>query len=206
MCPPYDIISPEERIELLGRSPFNVVRVELPDGRYGEAARLFEGWKKNGVLAREKGPALYGYRMTYQAVDGQARHTSGVMGALVLEPPGHGILPHEQTTPKAKGDRLELIRAVRANTSPIWCLCTEPGLVAALGGPPEPQAAGAQSPVSQGAVARAATTRAPSTSCGRSRAYGPGGSGESGRGQAIVGGRRPPPVRDGVGVPGRAAH
>ena len=58
------------------------------------------------------------------------------MGALVLEPPGHGILPHEQTTPKAKGDRLELIRAVHANTSPIWCLCTEPGLVDALGGPP----------------------------------------------------------------------
>jgi uncharacterized protein (DUF1015 family) len=145
VCPPYDIISPEERIELLGRSPFNVVRVELPDGRYGEAARLFEGWRKNGVLAREKAPVLYGYRMTYQAVDGQARHTFGVMGALVLEPPGHGILPHEQTTPKAKGDRLELIRAVRANTSPIWCLCTEPGLVAALGRPPE----------AHGAVARA---------------------------------------------------
>ncbi len=61
------------------------------------------------------------------------------MGALVLEPPGHGILPHEQTTPKAKGDRLELIRAVHANTSPIWCLCTEPGLVQALGGPSGPR-------------------------------------------------------------------
>jgi uncharacterized protein (DUF1015 family) len=139
VCPPYDIISREERAELLDRSPFNVVRVELPNGRYGEAARLFQEWKKNGVLAREKVPALYGYRMTYKAVGGQVRHTLGVMGALVLEPPGHGILPHEQTTPKAKGDRLELIRAVHANTSPIWCLCTEPGLAAAMGGPPETQ-------------------------------------------------------------------
>ena len=197
VCPPYDIISPEERIELLGRSLFNVVRVELPDGRYGEAARLFEGWKKNGVLAREKAPALYGYRMTYQAVDGQARHTFGVMGALVLEPPGHGILPHEQTTPKAKGDRLELIRAVRANTSPIWCLCTEPGLVTALGGAARGARGGGPGPRRRRHPPRAVADRGQT---------GPGGSGQSGGGQAIAGGRRPSPVRDGVGVPGRAAH
>ncbi len=138
ICPPYDIITEEQRVELLGRSPFNVVRVELPNGRYREAAALFEEWKKSGALARETEPALYAYRMSYQAPGGETRHTFGVMGALVLEPPGHGILPHEQTTPKAKGDRLELIRATHANTSPIWCLCTEPGLAAALGGPPDP--------------------------------------------------------------------
>ena len=74
------------------------------------------------ALVREDRPALYGYRMSYQAPSGEARHTLGVMGALVLEPPGRGILPHENTTPKAKSDRLELIRATHANTSPIWCL------------------------------------------------------------------------------------
>ncbi len=136
ICPPYDIITEEQRLELLDRSPFNVVRVELPDGRYAEAALLLEEWKKNGALARESEPALYAYRMSYQAPGGETRHTFGVIGALVLEPPGHGILPHEQTTPKAKGDRLELIRATHANTSPIWCLCTEPGLADALGAPP----------------------------------------------------------------------
>jgi uncharacterized protein (DUF1015 family) len=136
ICPPYDIITEEQRLELFDRSPFNVVRVELPDGRYAEAATLLEEWKNNGALARETEPALYAYRMSYQAPGGETRQTFGVMGALVLEPPGHGILPHEQTTPKAKGDRLELIRATHANTSPIWCLCTEPGLADALGAPP----------------------------------------------------------------------
>jgi uncharacterized protein (DUF1015 family) len=58
------------------------------------------------------------------------------MGALVLEPPGRGILPHENTTPKAKSDRLELIRATHANTSPIWCLSSETGLADALGPAP----------------------------------------------------------------------
>jgi uncharacterized protein (DUF1015 family) len=143
ICPPYDVITEEQRAELLARSPFNVVRVELPNGLYAQAARLFEDWKDNGVLARETAPALYGYRMSYQAPGGETRQTLGVMGALALEPPGHGILPHEQTTPKAKSDRLELIRAVHANTSPIWCLCTEPGLADAMGGSPPPVGAGA---------------------------------------------------------------
>jgi len=133
-CPPYDVITEEQRLALLGRSPFNVVRIELPAGDYEGAARLLGEWQASGALKREAQPALYGYRMTCPAKDGQvARQTLGVIGALVLEAPGKGILPHEHTTPKAKSDRLELLQATRANTSPIWCLCTEAGLAAALG-------------------------------------------------------------------------
>jgi uncharacterized protein (DUF1015 family) len=135
VCPPYDIITEDERLRLLQRSPFNVVRLELPNGRYQEAAKLLAEWESNDALAWEEHPALYGYRMSYRAADGRPRQTLGVIGALVLEAPGRGILPHEQTTPKAKSDRLELIQATRANTSPIWCLCTQPGLAAALSGP-----------------------------------------------------------------------
>ncbi len=133
VCPPYDIISERERLELLGRSPYNVVRVELPDGQYQEAARLLHEWTSNGALAREGRPAIYGYRMSYISAEGEPRQTLGAIGALVLEPPGQGLLPHEETTPKAKSDRLELIRATQANTSPIWCLCSEGGLTDALG-------------------------------------------------------------------------
>jgi uncharacterized protein (DUF1015 family) len=133
ICPPYDIITEQQRVALLARSPYNVVRVELPDGHYGEAARLLQGWQMSRALVREDKPALYGYRMSYVAPNGDPRQTLGVMGALVLEPPGKGILPHENTTPKAKSDRLELIRATHANTSPIWCLSSEIGLADALG-------------------------------------------------------------------------
>ena len=140
VCPPYDIISERERLELLGRSPYNVVRLELPNGHYDEAARLLHEWASTGALARERRPALYGYRMSYISSEGDPRQTVGVIGALVLEPPGQGILPHEETTPKAKSDRLELIRATEANTSPIWCLCSEGGLTDALGGPPDNEA------------------------------------------------------------------
>ncbi|MGC8628201.1 MAG: DUF1015 family protein [Acidimicrobiales bacterium] len=128
VCPPYDVISAQQRLSLMARSPFNVVRVELPEGHYEEAARLLAEWTATGALKREQLPALYGYRMTYKAPDGSRRQATGVLGALVLEPPGGDVLPHERTTPKAKTDRLELIRAVKANTSPVWCLCPRPGL------------------------------------------------------------------------------
>jgi uncharacterized protein (DUF1015 family) len=135
VCPPYDVISEEERLELLARSPYNVVRVELPSGDYEQAANLLRQWAEMGALGREQAPALYAYRMSFTGPDGRERSTLGVLGALVLEAPGQGILPHEHTTPKARTDRLELIRATEANISPIWCLAPTPGLTAAIGAP-----------------------------------------------------------------------
>ena len=56
------------------------------------------------------------------------RHTTGVIGALELSPPGTDILPHEHTTKKAKSDRLDLLRSCRANLSAIWGLSLAKGL------------------------------------------------------------------------------
>src|SRR3546814_20573969 len=54
--------------------------------------------------------------------------TTGVIGALELSPPGTDSLPHEHTTPKAKSDRLDLLRSCRANLSAIWGLSLAKGL------------------------------------------------------------------------------
>ena len=76
--------------------------------------------------------------MSFSDPAGTPRQTVGVIGALGLEPPGRGILPHEETTPKAKTDRLELLRATRANLSPIWGLAPAAGLSAAAQPPAHP--------------------------------------------------------------------
>jgi hypothetical protein len=161
VCPPYDVIDEQQHAELVDRSPYNLVRIELPAGDYQGAAALLAQWKASGALRREAAPALYGYRMTHRDPEGGQHETLGVMGALVLEPPGKGILPHEQTTPKDKTDRLELIRATRANTSPIWCLCSEPGLGALLSGDDaSPTRAGADDGGTEAGSTRAGGTRA----------------------------------------------
>jgi uncharacterized protein (DUF1015 family) len=138
VAPPYDVISPERRAQLAARHPHNAVHVDLPaaDGDrspYEVAAELFGRWQREGVLVRDATPAFYTYRMDTTDDTGAERHTLGVIGALELSRPGEGdVLPHEHTTPKAKSDRLEMLRATRANLSAIWGLSPASGLTDVL--------------------------------------------------------------------------
>jgi uncharacterized protein (DUF1015 family) len=130
-APPYDVIDGEERQRLVDRHPHNVVRIDLPvggDDPYADAAATFQAWLRDGVLSTDV-PSLYLYRMTFADETGRRHRTLGVIGALGLEPPGTGdVLPHEHTTPKAKSDRLDLLRATTANLSPVWGLSLAGGL------------------------------------------------------------------------------
>ena len=133
VSPPYDVIDDSQRAGLAARSPYNAVRVDLPvdeggEDRYTVARHLFARWQADGVLVRDRRPTFTLYRMSYADDAGVDRHTTGVIGALDLSRPGADILPHEQTTPKARSDRLELLRACRANLSAIWGLSLAKGL------------------------------------------------------------------------------
>jgi uncharacterized protein (DUF1015 family) len=135
IAPPYDVISPTERAHLASRHRANAVLVELPEAdlsgrrdRYTVATDLFTRWQEKGIIVADPIPSLYPYRMT----DTSGRATTGVIGALGLAEPGaeSDILPHEQTLPKPKSDRLDLLRATRANLSPIWGLSMASGVTA----------------------------------------------------------------------------
>jgi uncharacterized protein (DUF1015 family) len=141
VAPPYDVIDDDERALLLDRDPHNAVRLILPEGddRYDAAATEFRTWQREHTLRRDPRPAFYLYRMRFADHDGRARQTLGVVGALTLPEPGDdSVLPHERTLPKAKSDRLSLLRATRANFDPIWGL----SLTAGLSGLLEPPASG----------------------------------------------------------------
>jgi uncharacterized protein (DUF1015 family) len=140
VAPPYDVIDEDERAELERRDDHNSVRLILPrhddgDDGYARAASLIDEWTAEKVLVHDEEPRLYAYRMVYEDHDGNARHTLGVIGALELpsSPDSADVLPHERTLPKAKSDRLALLRATRANLDPIWGLSLAEGLTAAIG-------------------------------------------------------------------------
>ena len=127
ICPPYDIISPEEQAALHARHPHNAVHLELAQGgkaSYAEAGETFRAWLDDGTLARDPQPSLYVYRQDFVDGQGVRRRVAGVLGALALEPFGDssGVLPHERTMAGPKEDRLALMRAVRANVSPIYAV------------------------------------------------------------------------------------
>lgn len=136
-APPYDVIDADERAVLIARSPHNAVRLLLPDGDYEGAAAELAAWQADDTLELDEEPAFYGYRMEFTDDHGAQRRTDGVIGALTLPVrAGEGdVLPHERTMPKAKSDRLALIRATRANLDPIWGLTPATGLPVATGDP-----------------------------------------------------------------------
>jgi uncharacterized protein (DUF1015 family) len=148
-APPYDVIDDDQRASLEATDPHNSVQLILPHDaddhdRYEAAARRLAAWRDSGVLAVDDTAAFSAYRMTFRGAGGAPRVTTGVLGALALPPVGTdpsdaGILPHERTLPKARSDRLALLRATRANLDPIWGLSLAAGLtdLLALDGPPD---------------------------------------------------------------------
>ena len=138
-APPYDVIDEERREHLGAKHGHNAVHLTLPQDappldRYEHAAQLWRDWRDEGTLVADTAPAFYVYRVTFEDdLDHVTRRTTGVIGALEVCPPGEGaVLPHERTMPKPRGDRLDLIRATRANLEPIWGLSLTAGLTALL--------------------------------------------------------------------------
>jgi len=123
VSPPYDVISPQEA-DALRSNPYNITRVTLGgrDGNYAAAARELESWIASGALLQDGRPCFYMYRQSFDH-DGRELSRSGIIGALRAEGYASGmIIPHEETFPKVKEDRLELLRATRTHCESIFGL------------------------------------------------------------------------------------
>jgi uncharacterized protein (DUF1015 family) len=128
VAPPYDVIDPARRAELLARSPFNVVELDLPlapEDRdpYEHADETLEEWILQGILTADREPALWPLTQEYEGPDG-SRHTRRALLCRVrVTDYGPGLVrPHERTQPGPKQDRLRLTEATRHNLSPIFSL------------------------------------------------------------------------------------
>ena len=130
VAPPYDIIAPDMQDELYRTHKNNVVRLILgkvkdndteADNRYTRAASDFKCWLKENILIEESSPAIYIYTQTY-TYDGKRIDRIGFISLMELDLEDKKVLPHEKTLKAPKEDRLRLMRAVKANLSPIFML------------------------------------------------------------------------------------
>jgi uncharacterized protein (DUF1015 family) len=127
VAPPYDVIDDAQRAELAGRSPYNVVELDLPrdpsgGDPYEHAAELLAEWTDKGVLTGDSEPTIWVLEQDYTAPDGSRLTRRGFLARVKLAPYGEGIRPHERTQPGPKEDRLRLTRATHHNLSPIFSL------------------------------------------------------------------------------------
>jgi uncharacterized protein (DUF1015 family) len=119
ISPPYDVISWAGRTHLRAADPHNVVRLILPGegaDAADAAARLLAEWLSDGVLIRDRTPALYLYEQA-----GPSWRQRGIIGLVRLgTPDSAGILPHEGVMPGPVAGRRELMAATQANLEPIF--------------------------------------------------------------------------------------
>jgi uncharacterized protein (DUF1015 family) len=127
VAPPFDVISDEQRRDLMALSPYNVVHLTLPDSEQ-DAARALAVWREDGVLV-DDGPAVWAISQDYVGPDGVARTRNGLFASLRLEPyERRVVLPHERTHRGPKEGRLRLVRATRVQLEPIFLLHDGPPL------------------------------------------------------------------------------
>jgi uncharacterized protein (DUF1015 family) len=135
IAPPYDIIAPEYKEKLYGKSPYNIVRIDFGkelegdnelQNKYTRASGYLTSWLKDGILHGSKTPAFYAYEVDY-SIKGSSKRLRGFFSLVRLEELGSGVYPHECTHSKPKADRLNLLRTCRANISPIFSLYNSPG-------------------------------------------------------------------------------
>ena len=135
IAPPYDAISPDEQRALHARSPYNVVRLECGEAhdddreennRYTRAAAALAQWSASGILVQDDGPAFYVYDQEFEH-GGAPYRRRALLTRVRLEDWAKGaVRPHEHTLAQPKEDRLRLLRACRANLSPVFALYRDP--------------------------------------------------------------------------------
>ena len=129
VAPPYDVISPQAQDKYYRNSDYNIIHLILgriysddteSNNRYTRARDTLDKWLKTGILKRDEKTAVYLYEQDY-SIFGKSCIRRGIIPLVRLEDfKDEVILPHEMTFSRAKQDRLNLLRATRANLSPIF--------------------------------------------------------------------------------------
>lgn len=138
VAPPYDVISDEMRQELASRNAHNVVGLTLPESspddrskfvKYARSKQRLEEWRRDGVMKIEPSPCYYRYTQTYNVPGSDEKLTRTSLIALIkVEPYSNKVvLPHEQTFPKHKEDRMRILEATGSHLECIFGLFEDEG-------------------------------------------------------------------------------
>jgi len=134
VAPPFDVISKEEQENYHKCHPHNITWLTLgkitgndtdSDNPYTRAADYLNKWLLGDVLVQDETPAYYLTSHGF-TIENKPITRYGLIALDGLEPFEKGIvLPHERTFSNIKSQRLELIKACKANLSAIFSLYSD---------------------------------------------------------------------------------
>ncbi len=134
---PYDKIDDELQEFYYEKSPHNIVRIikgktypndTKDNNQYVRAAGFLDAWIREGILQRDQSPCIYIYDQEYVVPGAGTTKTRRGFVALfrLMSYEEGGVKPHEQTLAGPKADRLNLMRATRAQFGQIFMLYPDP--------------------------------------------------------------------------------
>ena len=128
VAPPYDVIDADLKARLEARSPYNMVRLVLPEpGEEATARNALAEWRVAKILLTDPEPAYYRVEQTFVGPDGVERTRQNMIALVRLARYDEGvILPHERTKTGPKEGRLRLLAATEAQLSPVFALFHDP--------------------------------------------------------------------------------
>ena len=133
--PPYDVISPDNRVYYHKLHPNNFVRLVLgeefatdtdSDNRFTRAKGYLDEWLASGALKQDTEPSIFVYQQIFES-DWESKSVRGFTVAVKLQDYADKvILPHENTLARPKGDLAMLIRQVKANLDCVYGVYADP--------------------------------------------------------------------------------
>jgi uncharacterized protein (DUF1015 family) len=130
---PYDKITPAMQERYYAASPYNLIAIEKgmaassdtpSDNVYTRAAKKIDEWIREKILVQDAAASVYVYAQDYLVPGTHSRRTRIGFIALgrVEDYDAHVVFPHERTLSAPKADRIELLRATRAQTGQLFML------------------------------------------------------------------------------------
>jgi uncharacterized protein (DUF1015 family) len=134
IAPPFDVLDEKSKTALQSKHPNNIVTIDLPylppkavgpDEVYARANTTLQAWLSANILQKFPRPAIYPYTQSFDH-NGRMYHRRGFFCTVKISAFGEGhVVPHEKTHREAIEDRLKLMRATKAQLSPIFGLYSD---------------------------------------------------------------------------------
>ncbi|MFC1899005.1 DUF1015 domain-containing protein [Chloroflexota bacterium] len=131
ICYPYDVITPQLQQDFYHRNQYNFVRLEhgreLPqdttrDNKYTRSAATVAQWLEQCILKADETPTIY-LHDHYFSHHGKTYKRRGITACVRLEKWDKMVIrPHEGTLAEPREDRVNMLRELKVNTSPILTL------------------------------------------------------------------------------------
>mgnify|MGYP001626147404 CR=1 FL=1 len=127
---PYDKISKQMQKEYYEKSPYNFIRINLPNeiDPYTSSKKTIESWLKEKILTKDKELYFYFYIQQFRLFE-KKYERFGFFAAVKLEDYSEKkILPHERTFKGPKEDRLKMLRSTNMDLEPVFFLYDDPAM------------------------------------------------------------------------------